>query len=180
VASTHARDDGLPAAQLTPLEDRDSGQDRQRVEAHGLLFVADPAFGELEQQGAAGPEREAGQRGQDHDHGQRQAAGLLRLVGKLGDADRGVPVGPDLLERVDALRHVGQGLGVGAEVVLQGVEALQLRAGLRGQYLAPGLQYAAAPQFVIEGSYQFPVVRNTGPLVLRNDRNVLLGIRYLF
>jgi hypothetical protein len=47
-------------------------------------------------------------------------------------------------------------------------------------YLAPGLQYAAAPQFVIEGSYQFPVVRNTGPLVLKNDRNVLLGIRYLF
>jgi hypothetical protein len=47
-------------------------------------------------------------------------------------------------------------------------------------YLAPGLQYAAAPQFVIEGSYQFPVVRNTGPMVLRNDRNLLLGIRYLF
>lgn len=47
-------------------------------------------------------------------------------------------------------------------------------------YLAPGLQYAAAPQFVIEGSYQFPVVRNTGPLVLKNDRNILFGIRYLF
>ena len=47
-------------------------------------------------------------------------------------------------------------------------------------YLAPGLQYAMAPQFVIEGSYQFPVVRNTGPLVLRNDRNILFGVRYLF
>ena len=47
-------------------------------------------------------------------------------------------------------------------------------------YLAPGLQYAARPRFVIEGSYQFPVVRNTGPLVLRNDRNILLGVRYLF
>lgn len=47
-------------------------------------------------------------------------------------------------------------------------------------YLAPGLQYAAAPQFVIEGSYQFPVIRNTGPLVLRNDRNLLLGVRFLF
>jgi hypothetical protein len=46
--------------------------------------------------------------------------------------------------------------------------------------LAPGLQYAAAPQFVIEGSFQFPLVRNTGPLVLRNDRNILLGIKYLF
>lgn len=47
-------------------------------------------------------------------------------------------------------------------------------------YLAPGLQYAAHPRLVIEGSFQFPVVRNTGPLVLRTDRNVLLGVRYLF
>lgn len=47
-------------------------------------------------------------------------------------------------------------------------------------YLAPGLQYAMKPQFVIEGSYQFPVVRNTGPLVLRIDRNILFGVRYLF
>ncbi|HEY6807025.1 MAG TPA: hypothetical protein VI306_25835 [Pyrinomonadaceae bacterium] len=47
-------------------------------------------------------------------------------------------------------------------------------------YLAPGLQYAARPQFVIEGSYQFPVVRNTGPLALRTDRNLLLGVRVLF
>ncbi|HBB88450.1 MAG TPA: hypothetical protein DC047_12625 [Blastocatellia bacterium] len=47
-------------------------------------------------------------------------------------------------------------------------------------YLAPGLQYAAAPQFVIEGSLQFPLVRNTGPLVLRTDRNILLGMKYLF
>jgi hypothetical protein len=47
-------------------------------------------------------------------------------------------------------------------------------------YLAPGLQYAAQPRFVIEGSIQLPVVRNTGPLVLRTDRNLLLGIRYLF
>jgi hypothetical protein len=47
-------------------------------------------------------------------------------------------------------------------------------------YLAPGLQYAAAPRFLIEGSFQFPVVRNTGPLMLRNDRNILFGIRYLF
>ncbi|HEU4594824.1 MAG TPA: hypothetical protein VFS10_06620 [Pyrinomonadaceae bacterium] len=47
-------------------------------------------------------------------------------------------------------------------------------------YLAPGLQYAADPRFVVEGSVQLPVVRNTGPLVLRNDRNILLGIKYLF
>ncbi|MFN2576711.1 MAG: transporter [Pyrinomonadaceae bacterium] len=47
-------------------------------------------------------------------------------------------------------------------------------------YLAPGLQYAAGPRFVIEGSYQFPLMRNTGPLILRTDGNLLLGARYLF
>ena len=47
-------------------------------------------------------------------------------------------------------------------------------------YLAPGLQYAALPRFVVEGSFQFPVLRNTGPLTLRTDRNILLGVRYLF
>ena len=47
-------------------------------------------------------------------------------------------------------------------------------------YLAPGLQYAALPRFVVEGSFQFPVLLNTGPLVLRTDRNILLGVRYLF
>jgi hypothetical protein len=47
-------------------------------------------------------------------------------------------------------------------------------------FLAPGLQYAAHPRFVIEGSYQFPVVQNTGPSVLRTDRNLLLGVRILF
>lgn len=47
-------------------------------------------------------------------------------------------------------------------------------------YLAPGLQYAARPQLVVEGSVQFPVVLNTGPLTLRTDVNVLLGVKYLF
>jgi hypothetical protein len=47
-------------------------------------------------------------------------------------------------------------------------------------YLAPGLQYAARPRFVVEGSVQLPVVRNTGQLVLRTDVNVLLGVKYLF
>ncbi|HJP95096.1 MAG TPA: hypothetical protein VJ875_24255 [Pyrinomonadaceae bacterium] len=47
-------------------------------------------------------------------------------------------------------------------------------------YLAPGLQYAARPRFVVEGSVQFPVTRSTGPLVLRTDVNVLLGVKYLF
>jgi hypothetical protein len=47
-------------------------------------------------------------------------------------------------------------------------------------YLAPGLQFAARPRFVLEGSVQLPVIRNTGPLVLRTDINVLLGVKYLF
>jgi hypothetical protein len=47
-------------------------------------------------------------------------------------------------------------------------------------YLAPGLQYAARPRFVVEGSVQLPVVRNIGPLTLRTDVNVLLGVKYLF
>jgi hypothetical protein len=47
-------------------------------------------------------------------------------------------------------------------------------------HLAPGVQYAARPQFVVEGSVQFPVVRNTGPLALRTDVNVLFGVKYLF
>ena len=47
-------------------------------------------------------------------------------------------------------------------------------------YLSPGLQYAADPRFVVEGSVQIPVIRNTGPLVLRTDLNVLLGVKYLF
>lgn len=53
-------------------------------------------------------------------------------------------------------------------------------SGATEYYLAPGLQYAAHPRFVIEGSFQFPVVRNTGPSALRTDRNILLGVRYLF
>lgn len=47
-------------------------------------------------------------------------------------------------------------------------------------YLAPGLQYAAAPRFVVEGSVQLPVIRNTGQQVLRTDYNILLGVKYLF
>ena len=53
-------------------------------------------------------------------------------------------------------------------------------SGATEYYLAPGLQYAARPRFVVEGSFQFPVVRNTGALALRTDRNILFGVRYLF
>ena len=47
-------------------------------------------------------------------------------------------------------------------------------------YLAPGLQYAARPRFVVEGSLQLPVIRNTGPVSLRTDLNILVGVKYLF
>ena len=47
-------------------------------------------------------------------------------------------------------------------------------------YLAPGLQFTATPRLVLEASYQFPVVMNAGALVLRTDKNLLVGIRYLY
>lgn len=47
-------------------------------------------------------------------------------------------------------------------------------------YLSPGLQYAADPRFVIEGSIQIPVFHNSGPLALRTNYNLLLGVKYLF
>jgi Putative MetA-pathway of phenol degradation len=47
-------------------------------------------------------------------------------------------------------------------------------------YLAPGVQYAMRPRFVIEASYQIPVARNSGPQVLRIERGLLVGIRLLY
>jgi len=47
-------------------------------------------------------------------------------------------------------------------------------------YLAPGIQYAMRPRFVIEGSVQLPLARNTGPQILRAERSVLVGIRLLY
>jgi hypothetical protein len=47
-------------------------------------------------------------------------------------------------------------------------------------YVAPGLQYVATPQFVVEASLQQPVVRNSGPLALRTERNLVIGVRYLY
>lgn len=47
-------------------------------------------------------------------------------------------------------------------------------------YLSPGLQYAADPRFVVEGSVQIPIFRNSGAMLLRTDYNFLLGVRYLF
>ena len=47
-------------------------------------------------------------------------------------------------------------------------------------YLAPGVQYAMRPRFVIEASYQLPLARNTGPQVLRIERGLLIGVRLLY
>jgi len=47
-------------------------------------------------------------------------------------------------------------------------------------YLAPGVQYAMRPRFVIEASYQLPIVRNTGPQALRVERGLLVGVRFLY
>lgn len=47
-------------------------------------------------------------------------------------------------------------------------------------YVAPGLQFTATPRFVVEASFQVPVVRNVGPLALRTDKSLLVGVRYLY
>jgi hypothetical protein len=47
-------------------------------------------------------------------------------------------------------------------------------------YVAPAIQFAFNPRWVIEGSYQLPVVLNTGPRLLRTDRSVMFGIRFMY
>ncbi len=47
-------------------------------------------------------------------------------------------------------------------------------------FLAPALQYIPNPRLVIEASAQFPLARDLGSQVLSTERNVLVGIRYLF
>jgi hypothetical protein len=47
-------------------------------------------------------------------------------------------------------------------------------------YVAPALQFAFSPRWVIEGSYQLPVVLNTGPRLLRTDRSVMFGVRFMY
>jgi hypothetical protein len=47
-------------------------------------------------------------------------------------------------------------------------------------YLAPGVQYAMRPRFVIEASYQLPLARNTESQALRIDRGLLVGVRLLY
>ena len=100
-------------------------------------------------------------------HEQRLSTDLEYVVPK----DKHKPGGEVFLILETTFVHRGTGRLDGLEV--EGSTATEY-------YLAPGLQYAAHPRFVIEGSYQFPVVRNTGPVVLRNDRNLLLGVKFLF
>lgn len=49
-----------------------------------------------------------------------------------------------------------------------------------GFYVAPAIQYVPTARFLIELSYQVPVIERAGPQVLRTDRNILFGIRYLY
>ncbi len=52
--------------------------------------------------------------------------------------------------------------------------------GLDEFYIAPAVQFIPSSRFLMEVSYQFPIVRNTGPHVLRVDKNLIVGIRYLY
>jgi hypothetical protein len=47
-------------------------------------------------------------------------------------------------------------------------------------YVSPGIQWAARPQFVVEGSIQLPAWRHDAAQILKTDYNLLLGVRYLF
>ena len=47
-------------------------------------------------------------------------------------------------------------------------------------YISPALQYIPNHRFLIEASYQIPIVRDTGPQVLRTDRNLIVGLRFLY
>ncbi len=49
-----------------------------------------------------------------------------------------------------------------------------------GFYVAPALQYVPTARFLVEVSYQVPVIERAGPQVLRTDRSILFGIRYLY
>lgn len=49
-----------------------------------------------------------------------------------------------------------------------------------GFYVAPAIQYIPTARFLVELSYQVPVIERAGPQVLRTDRNILFGIRYLY
>jgi hypothetical protein len=68
---------------------------------------------------------------------------------------------------------IHRGHGYAGGVKLPGTTATEF-------YLEPGLQYVATPRLAIEASYQIPVVRNTGPLVLRTDQNLLVRVKYLY
>lgn len=47
-------------------------------------------------------------------------------------------------------------------------------------FIAPGLQYVATSQIVLEASVQLPLVRRTDAQALRTDRNILLAVHFLF
>ena len=47
-------------------------------------------------------------------------------------------------------------------------------------FLEPGLEYVASPRLAFEASLQLPVARSPGPLALRTDRNLLVGMKFLF
>lgn len=47
-------------------------------------------------------------------------------------------------------------------------------------YLAPALQYIASSRLILEASLQLPVSHSAGAQSLRTDKNILIGVRYLY
>ncbi len=75
-------------------------------------------------------------------------------------------------------------------LILETTTVLRDRGRARGQtvpgssssefYLAPALQYIATSRLVLEASLQLPVSHSSGAQALRTDKNLLIGVRYLY
>ncbi|HJQ68757.1 MAG TPA: hypothetical protein VKA70_07285 [Blastocatellia bacterium] len=74
-----------------------------------------------------------------------------------------------ILETTAMLRDRGRALGR----TVAGSSAAEF-------YLAPALQYIASARLVLEASLQLPISHSSGAQALRTDKNLLIGVRYLY
>jgi hypothetical protein len=75
-------------------------------------------------------------------------------------------------------------------LILETTTMLRDRGRVRGRsvagssasefYLAPALQYIASERLILEASLQLPVSHSAGAQAIRTDKNLLIGIRYLY
>lgn len=75
-------------------------------------------------------------------------------------------------------------------LILETTTMLRARGRARGQtvpgsssaefYLGPALQYVATSRLILEASLQLPISHSSGAQALRTDKNLLIGVRYLY